>query len=1254
MRDEAKTKDQLIIELKALRQSIAESEKDKRASTDPAELRHRVGAWPKARQTETDQRETNDIERLYHELAAHQIELETQNEELRNALVQIEESRRRYSALYDSAPIGYLTLDGNGLVLEANLTIARQLGIERSRLLGRPLSDYIVIADRNAFLSHLGNVLNDRTHQGCEVSFMKGSGGDFHALLDTKFIMDAVGEERIRTSVTDITKRKRREAALRESEERFTRFFRAIPVSTSITRLSDGQFTDINDKFLALFGYTREEVVSQNPLKLEMWAGPEERAKMVKILQEQGRIQDFEAQIHRKSGEIRDVLISAEVIEVAGEQYILGHTHDITERKQAEEALRLRESYLTAILENQPGLVWLKDKESRFLAVNQTFARSCGMERPEEVLGKTDLDIWPRELAEKYRIDDKAVLTTGTPIAVEEAINDRGEMKWFETFKTPVLNEDGQILGTSGYARDITERKNSEKALHESELRLRTILQTVNEGFWLIDNDTVTMDLNPRMCAILGRNREEVFGRKIFDFADSENKAIFEQQIRLRAQGEAGTYEIALSRSDESNVFCLFNSTPLFDGSGNKVGSFAMVTDITERVKQDREIEHLNRLYSVLSRVSQAVVRATSPEEFLEQACREIVEGGGFLLAWIGEVELITNAVVPAALWGEMGEYLQGITVYSDNRPEGRGPTGTCIRESRPSVHNDFLNAPQTLPWRDRAASFSIASCAAFPIEREGRVWGALSVYSDEVDRFSNEDVKLLEKVADDIGFALDNLDREFRRKRAEDGLRVSLRFLEIVHEHTETAPLLKEYVSEIKNFTGCDAVGIRVLDENLNIPYVAYQGFSEAFYETESLLSVKSDECMCINVIRGEVNPGLPFFTEGGAFCVNASSRFLATVSEEEKGRTRNRCNMEGYETVALFPFRNGGKILGLIHVADHRENMLPPHVVKMLEKAALQLGTAFQRAGAERKLRENEAILRQIIDLVPHGIFVKDWNGKYLLVNKAVADANNTSVSALTGRYHADIHPDQSELQKMLRDDREVMITGKMKFIPEEPYTDAKGNLRFHQATKVPFHFFGDKTPAVLGIAIDITERKQAEEEKAKMEAELRQALKLEAIGTLAGGIAHDFNNILQPMMGYTEMALNELSPSSPLRDDLEQVLNASLRAKELVRQILAVSRSTQEQQRIPIEISSIIKEALKLLRSTLPTSIEIRENIRSGVALADPTQIHQVLMNLCTNAAHAMDDKGILGVRLSPVNLSESNWPINQSSISSLAHT
>jgi len=112
MQDEAKTKKQLLTELRELRQRLAESEKDKGASTNPAELRRRAEERLKARQTETDQCETSDTERLYHELETHQIELEMQNEELRNALVQIEESRTRYSDLYDFAPVGYLTLAG--------------------------------------------------------------------------------------------------------------------------------------------------------------------------------------------------------------------------------------------------------------------------------------------------------------------------------------------------------------------------------------------------------------------------------------------------------------------------------------------------------------------------------------------------------------------------------------------------------------------------------------------------------------------------------------------------------------------------------------------------------------------------------------------------------------------------------------------------------------------------------------------------------------------------------------------------------------------------------------------------------------------------------------------------------------------------------------------------------------------------------------------------------------------------------------
>jgi signal transduction histidine kinase/ActR/RegA family two-component response regulator len=165
------------------------------------------------------------------------------------------------------------------------------------------------------------------------------------------------------------------------------------------------------------------------------------------------------------------------------------------------------------------------------------------------------------------------------------------------------------------------------------------------------------------------------------------------------------------------------------------------------------------------------------------------------------------------------------------------------------------------------------------------------------------------------------------------------------------------------------------------------------------------------------------------------------------------------------------------------------------------------------------------------------------------------------------------------------------------------------------------------------EIEIRKHHEKEKTKLEGQLLQLQKMETIGTLAGGIAHDFNNILTPILGYTEMALEELSVESVLRYDIEQINSAAIRGKDLVQQILTFSRQVDFDKK-PLQLDNVVREVLKLIRASFPSNIEIQQDLdpSCGTVLADSTQMHQIIMNLCTNAYHAMmNNGGVLAVRL-----------------------
>jgi len=225
---------------------------------------------------------------------------------------------------------------------------------------------------------------------------------------------------------------------------------------------------------------------------------------------------------------------------------------------------------------------------------------------------------------------------------------------------------------------------------------------------------------------------------------------------------------------------------------------------------------------------------------------------------------------------------------------------------------------------------------------------------------------------------------------------------------------------------------------------------------------------------------------------------------------------------------------------------------------------------------------------------------------------------IDELFGKTMDDLFP--SDLAKtMIADDLHILNEGKPISVEED------FNGRFYETTKFPIHIHG-KPKYLAGYTIDITERKQAEEERKKLESQLQQAQKMESIGTLAGGIAHDFNNILSPIMIHSEMAMMELASDNPIRHNLKEIYKAGERASDMVKQILTFSRK-EEGKRAEIKVTPVLKEVLKMLRSTIPTTIDIQQNleVESDTVLADPTQIHQIMLNLGTNAAHAMREKG-----------------------------
>ena len=314
--------------------------------------------------------------------------------------------------------------------------------------------------------------------------------------------------------------------------------------------------------------------------------------------------------------------------------------------------------------------------------------------------------------------------------------------------------------------RDITARKQGEQALHESTERYRSLFHNLSEGFALHEmlfddhgrpSDYRFLEVNPMFERMTGLSKERVIGRTLLEVMPGTETLWIEKYGQVATTGEPMHFESHARELGRDYEVIAFRPKP---------GHFAtLFLDITGR-------KRLERLYAVLSEVNEAIVRTVDGQTLLREVCRIVAEQGDFPLTWIGLVQ--DHTVVPAAWFGPAAEsYLTGLRIEVDGE-FGVGPTGTCIREDRSVVNDDFDTNPSTAPWRKAALERGFRASAAFPIRKDGKQIGALTLYATRPGAFDATQVSLLEALSANLSYALGAIEHEHRRTETEHALRAS------------------------------------------------------------------------------------------------------------------------------------------------------------------------------------------------------------------------------------------------------------------------------------------------------------------------------------------------------------------------------------------------------------------------------------------------------------------------------------------------
>ncbi len=425
--------------------------------------------------------------------------------------------------------------------------------------------------------------------------------------LDTSVQIMREGEKQYGYVLTasDITERKKTEAALRESEEKFSKAFHSSPQVIVISSLNNGVMLEVNETFLRLTGYAPEEVIGNKSSELGIWAKPEERIRMLAILREKGAVRNEEYTFRMKSGELRTWLFSGEIATINNEPCILSVTTDITERKKAEEAIRVAAEEWQTTFDSINDLVSVQDKDFGLVRVNKAYSNAVGM-KPEELYGKKCYEVLHKT---NHCIEHcPHFQTVQTKKTASHEMFEPNLGVYLDIVTSPIFDQAGNLTGTVHIAKDITERKRAEQALRESEEKYRELISTSLDGIIAIDPQNRVMVWNQGAENLFGYSEKEMLGNSILKIIperdrakviirlDNLNKANADKQSNtvkegtgLNKNGSEVPVEISLSSRELENT-CI---------------TTAIVRDITVRKEAEKKLKEIEKMKSeFLSNVS--------------------------------------------------------------------------------------------------------------------------------------------------------------------------------------------------------------------------------------------------------------------------------------------------------------------------------------------------------------------------------------------------------------------------------------------------------------------------------------------------------------------------------------------------------------------------------------------------------------------------------------------------------------------------